>query len=326
MQQCNFILVDPEEAKPQARPRPVINNARAAKFRDLADAMQSAIDNKLGDRQTNTPKRMQQASYARLDGEHLQRTQEALRKLADLPAMLPHLTTKKAVHDLTKSELNRGTGYYSPSTCTGKPYRHTPEALTVWALLAGKSDDDVRADKLREMVNNLAFANIPGYFATPESLVSQMFAYADVQPGHRFLEPEAGSGAIADKAAGLGASVDCCEVWHSLREILQAKEHNLIASDFMDLEVLPQYDRIVMNPPFEKLQDIDHVRKAYQHLKDGGVLVSIMSPGPFYRADRKSREFREWLDQVGSYKTDVPAGEFKQSGTNISTVIVVIEK
>jgi len=326
MEQCNFILVYPDEDQPTTRLRAVVNNARADKFRDLADAMQSAIDNKLADRLTNTPKRMQQASYSRLDGEHLQRTQEALHKLADLPAMLPHLTTKKAVHDLTKSELNRGAGYYSPSTCTGKPYRDTSDARQVWLMLSGKTSEAQEADKLRDMVNNLAFSNIPGYFATPETLVDQLFELANVQAGHLFLEPEAGSGAIADKARGLGATVDCCEVWQTLREILKAKGHKLIANDFMDLTIDRLYDRIVMNPPFEKLQDVAHVRKAYDHLNESGVLVSIMSPGPFYRQDRKSTGFREWFESVDGYKIEVPPGAFKESGTNISTVIIVIEK
>lgn len=326
MYQCNFILVEPDEDQPTARPRPVVNNTRAAKFCELADAMQSAIDNKMANRQTNTPKRMQQASYARLDGEHLQRTQEALRKLAALPAVLPHLTTKKAVHDLAKSELNRGTGYYSPSSCTGRPYKDTPDALTLWSLLSGRTNKDQQAERVREMVNNIAFSNIPGFFATPEKLVNQLFELANVQAGHLFLEPEAGAGGIADKARGLGAIVDCCEVWNSLREILKAKDHNLIGSDFLELAIDRLYDRIVMNPPFEKLQDVEHVRKAYDHLNVGGILVSIMSPGPFYRQDRKSIEFREWFEAMDGHKIEVPAGAFKESGTNISTVIIVIEK
>jgi len=329
---CNFILIDDDQPRPTERRSPNIatpNTARADKFRDLADSMQSAIDDKLSDRQTNTPKRMQQASYARLDGEHLQRTQQALRKLADLPDVLPRITTKKAVHNLTRSEQHRGTGYYSPSTCTGKPYIDSQDSLTLWSLLTGKSDAEEQADKLRDMINGLSFSNIPGYFATSEKLINQMFEYLNVQPGHKFLEPEAGSGGVADKARGLGAIVDCCEIWPALRNILELKGHNLIAGDFLGHEaeyIGADYDRIAMNPPFEKLQDIAHVMKAYYCLNGSGIMTSIMSPGPFYRKDQKCVEFRRWFDQVGGYKIDIEAGEFKQSGTMVSTVMIIIEK
>ena len=67
---------------------------------------------------------------------------------------------------------------------------------------------------------------------------------------------------------------------------LEAKGYNLAGeSNFLDHE--GEYDRIVMNPPFEAGQDIDHVRHAFQFLKDGGRLVSIMSPSPFFREDKK---------------------------------------
>lgn len=42
--------------------------------------------------------------------------------------------------------------------------------------------------------------------------------------------------------------------------------------------------------------------------------------------DRKSSEFRAWLESVGGTWEDLPDGAFKQSGTDISTRLVVIEK
>jgi 16S rRNA G1207 methylase RsmC len=37
----------------------------------------------------------------------------------------------------------------------------------------------------------------------------------------------------------------------------------------MDFPKSKKYDVIIMNPPFEKLQDVDHVMKAYEHLNAG---------------------------------------------------------
>lgn len=36
----------------------------------------------------------------------------------------------------------------------------------------------------------------------------------------------------------------------------------------MQLPESEKYDRIIMNPPFENLQDVDHVMKAYDNLNE----------------------------------------------------------
>ena len=65
-----------------------------------------------------------------------------------------------------------------------------------------------------------------------------------------------------------------------LREILEMKDHNLVAWNCLDLTE-PVYDTIVMNPPFEKFQDIDHVRHAFDLLKPGGRVVAISASAPW---------------------------------------------
>jgi len=81
---------------------------------------------------------------------------------------------------------------------------------------------------------------------------------------------------------------------------------------------------IIMNPPFEHAQDIQHVQHAYQFLAEGGTLVSIMSEGTFFREN--AQDFRGWLNELSGYDEDLPAGAFKESGTNVKTRIVVINK
>ncbi len=94
-----------------------------------------------------------------------------------------------------------------------------------------------------------------------------------------------------------------------------AKEHNG-----------KRYDRIVMNPPFEKGQDVGHVIHAYELLKPGGRLVSIMSPAIKFNQQRKYTEFRQFLEEHNGWYEDLPADAFKESGTGVQTVLVVLDK
>jgi hypothetical protein len=46
----------------------------------------------------------------------------------------------------------------------------------------------------------------------------------------RVLEPSAGSGNIADAARAAGAKVDAVEISSQLRELLEAKKHDVVAT------------------------------------------------------------------------------------------------
>lgn len=184
-----------------------------------------------------------------------------------------------------------------------------------------------KADPLKALERDLIGKKIEGYFPTPKTLVDQMIDYADIQPGHEVLEPSAGKGNIAQEIqqAAPDAILEVVEFNSGLRAILEAKGYNVVGNDF--LEVTKNYDRIVMNPPFENFQDIDHVKHAFNLLKPGGKLVAIMGAG-VKNSRKKAVEFREWLDDAGSYIEDLPEGSFKTSDrpTGVSTVMVTIEK
>lgn len=102
--------------------------------------------------------------------------------------------------------------------------------------------------------------------------------------------------------------------------------YNIVGYDFLEYTGGP-YDRIVMNPPFENAQEIDHVLHAFKLLAPGGRIVSVMSEGPFFRSDKKSEAFRDFVDNYG-YSEQLPQGSFLKSrnSTGVNTRIVVIEK
>lgn len=311
------------------------NQKLAESLAGLAEGLQKDIDGKFASRVQNTPRQQAAADKARLDGYHLQRAQKAFRTLSDLhragcvPAELMDATSKKKVLELTRSKIDRTGEYYDAGTDTGLPAVDSAATRALWQLIDGDSVVDQAAEDLRKLLNGLKFAKIPGYFPTPAPVIELMLNLARIPEEQHvsILEPEGGSGAILDavKASFPLASLTTYEIRHSLREVLELKGYELEGDDFLDAKPDELFDHVLMNPPFENGQDIEHVRHAYQMLKPGGRLVAIMCPGPFFRTDRKSVEFREWLDEVSGDQQKLPDGSFKESGTGVSAHLVTID-
>lgn len=195
-------------------------------------------------------------------------------------------------------------------------------------FLPGKDADAERQRNIKAKERQLANAKIEGFFPTPKAIVEKMLDEADIKPGEKVLEPSAGKGNIADaiRESYPDNALDVVEWNASLNELLTEKGHNVVGVDF--LQQSGEYDKIIMNPPFEKGQDIDHIKHAYSLLNDGGRVVCIMSEGPFFRSDKKATEFREWLDSLGGVSEKLPEGSFKSSerSTGVNTRLVVIDK
>jgi predicted RNA methylase len=306
--------------------------ATAAKLEGIADGLQSAIDDKYRDRMRNTPKQQRQAAEARLEGARLERTQKGLRALAAMhaagtvPAALAGVKSKAAAYALAESSIKRDGGYYDAGICTGQPRDTSAAALAFWALFGGMSAEDREAEELRRKVDSLRFANIPGYFPTPAPLVARMIREAYLPEGADVLEPSAGSGAIADALKADGHSVVCVEVNSTLCDILKGKGHNVIRSDFREAGDLGRYDAVIMNPPFERGQDCEHVARAWEFVKPGGALVAIMGASVSFRKQRPYSGFRDFVEANGGTFEPIPAGTFAESGTGVASVLLTMTK
>lgn len=167
-----------------------------------------------------------------------------------------------------------------------------------------------------------------GYFPTPALIVQQLIDLAGLKPGMTVLEPSAGRGAIASAVAAQGATVDCVEVQEDHASVIfDAGYANLVLlRDFLTTDPGTGYDRVVMNPPFARQDDVRHVLHAHRFLKPGGLLVAVMSNGVTFRDTPLTREFRALLEAEGGELHPLPDGAFKESGTGVNTVIAVMPK
>jgi len=171
-----------------------------------------------------------------------------------------------------------------------------------------------------------------GFFPTPDAAAQSMFEHVPLyrqdegKPPYTVLEPSAGTGNLAKLAQATGAIVDCVEIQPALAEALGArgKYRHVWPADFLTMQPNPDrlYDRVVMNPPFDRERDIDHVMHALKFLKPDGCLVAIMSAGTEFRETRKSIAFRALMEKMGAWWRDLPAGSFASVGTQTNTIIL----
>lgn len=158
------------------------------------------------------------------------------------------------------------------------------------------------------------------YFPTPEDLVKEILKEVELKPEWTCLEPSAGRGNIAKFLP----NCDCIELNPNNRQYLTDNGFNLIHDDFMTFEPNKTYNAIVMNPPFEKHQDIRHVTKAISIATD--LVVAIISASPMWRTDKESLKFRELVSSLKGSITELPEKAFKDSGTLVNTALVVVRK
>jgi len=304
----------------------VATKSPAAKFRKLAESLPSRVEYlRRPMTQNSTPKRQREYMGRCIDADNLERGRLALLVLADswdrgdVPDILRTVTTKDEVCRLVRHGIGSN-GYYN--VYPDGQYRDKSDAGLALQILLEASlsqqtqEQQAEIAKRREierLIDRVRFSPIPGFFPTPEPVIRTMLDFADVREGQSVLEPSAGIGSICDLLAPLGASITCCERQFSLVEILKAKGYETESRDFIEWLTERRFDRVLMNPPFENLQDIDHIQKAHGLLADGGRLVSVVSSGPFFRSDKKSLSFREWVGRIGADVIDLAEGSFRSA-------------
>lgn len=174
------------------------------------------------------------------------------------------------------------------------------------------------------------------FFSTPNEIADQLVELADIKKWHIVLEPSAGHGALIEgvlRHCPEVQQIDFCELMPQNLQVLASKAReipamNFVGSDFIEVapNLVERYDVIIANPPFAKNQDILHLKNMYTILKRGGRLVCITSQHWQNCDNTKEKDFRQWLDSVEATVYDLPKGAFKESGTEVGALVVVIDK
>lgn len=163
------------------------------------------------------------------------------------------------------------------------------------------------------------------FYWSPQEVIDRALEFAGVydlrewkynpaEPLH-VLEPSCGDGRIMDAIRSRGHRVFGIEYHAGRAAEARAKGHNVLTANFLECPPKPEYDRVVMNPPFYGRHYVKHVRHALKFLKPGGVLVSILPATAHY--DHKELD-GEWRD--------LPVASFAEAGTNVPTGMLKIRR
>lgn len=159
------------------------------------------------------------------------------------------------------------------------------------------------------------------YYPTPSELAKKLVELADIKEWDMVLEPSAWQGAIAvEIPERLCCEIDVCELNQENASILIDKWFPPVHSDFLEYNAM--YDKIIMNPPFSKNQDVKHILHAYECLNDWGRLVSIASSS----IQTKETKLHKELMELDPEFIEVDDWAFKESWTMVNTFIVIINK
>lgn len=191
---------------------------------------------------------------------------------------------------------------------------------------AAKPEQPAQAQEFAAMKETLRagvqVVTAPQLFPTPAELAAKVIDLAQIENGQCVLEPSGGTGAlIKEIVARFDTEILTYEIMPALCSHLArtfpSYRVKAVCKDFLEVDDFEGcYPRIVMNPPFANGADIKHIQHARRFLAPGGRLVAICANGP---------RQREELMPLAELWEDLPAGTFKQQGTNVNTALLVIQ-
>lgn len=183
---------------------------------------------------------------------------------------------------------------------------------------------DAEEDDAKPRTGTAVSKDLQFYWSPPE-VVERALEFADAwnlrewqynpPAPSRILEPSCGDGRILDAIRRRGHASLGVEYHAGRAAEARAKGHNVLTANFLECPAKPEFDKVVMNPPFYGRHYVKHVQHALKFLKPGGTLVSILPATAHYDHGELTGEWR-----------DLPVGSFSEAGTNVPTGMLKIRR
>lgn len=185
--------------------------------------------------------------------------------------------------------------------------------------MINQTDIDAMRETLKAGVQTVT---APQLYETPQDIARHMVYLLDANYTDTVLEPSAGTGVLVEALIEYGLNWEQIAIVEQNRQLADAlanKYKRVYPGDFLERcawELGGPFERIIMNPPFIKGADMEHIRHALTMLKPGGRLVGICAGGPRQEKAIKPLCF-DW--------EPLPAGTFKNAGTMVNSVLFTVE-
>lgn len=185
----------------------------------------------------------------------------------------------------------------------------------------GDALPDAEPEGVKPSASTAVSKDLQFYWSPPAAIAAALeFAgihsrqnYSGTMPTKRVLEPSCGDGRILDELRNRNQNALGIE-YHPVRASeARAKGHAVVCANFLECPAKPEFDAVVMNPPFYGRHYVKHVRHALKFLKPGGTLVSILPATAHYDHQELEGEWR-----------DLPVGSFADAGANVPTGLLRI--
>ncbi len=185
-------------------------------------------------------------------------------------------------------------------------------------VLPDAEDEDIQHRPGTDVAKDLQF------YWSPEEVIRELLEQAGIHdrnaygrgaslPSYKVLEPSCGDGRILDELARRGCHSFGIEVHTGRAAQARAKGHSVLTANFLECPAKPEFDFVVMNPPFYGKHYLKHISHALGFLKPGGTLVSVLPATAWYDHGQIKGQWR-----------DLPVGSFAASGTNVPTGVLKI--
>lgn len=334
---------------------------RLEAFRKHAESVKAKIEKAFVTRLENTLKRRREAMSARIEGYQWQRVQAALAVLArawdcgTIPFEFMSINRLSDIYEKVR-RITKSISYYEVCESTeyadrselGVAFRAWIDEMLLEVIPKDIQEKESRDRKMRDIndkINRLK-GMIPGFFPTPPAvcrMIIDKLIELGTNESQLILEPSAGAGHIADAIRDRWpkARLGCIEYNHSLYGILIEKGHAAQGVDFLAwANACPErFQRIAMNPPFERDQWAAHVRKAFSLLAVGGSIVAVLPANALSKRAASIgtkgviANFLDWIHAAESTgvlllgkEQRIPDGSFKESGSMVSTILIEIRR
>lgn len=149
------------------------------------------------------------------------------------------------------------------------------------------------------------------YYATPAPVAEKIISGIHIKDGAKVLEPSCGDGRLMEAVRNSNQNADIfgIEIFRDRAKQAREKGFSVQEANFLEITPTPEFDFVVMNPPFYGKHYQKHVEHAKKFLKPGGTLVTILPATAMYSHGYvKGHGWR-----------DLPVASFAESGTNVPT-------